>query len=310
MSHRVRSFAWALLGGVLCLVGPDLVWGALADADAYSQVASTSGAPLHGADVGGNRTDPAGQAAIPAADQGQEGRSVVETSPPSATGAIREQVKEPVPAAHRGEVSGEIVSGLRQAIHRVRPWLDRWGYGAVAFAVGIEGFGIPAPGQTLLIAAAVESAAHPKLRIGWVLVAAFAAAVFGNSVGYWIGRWGGRAWVHRFPGAAAHLHRVEAGFERWGPWLILFARFVEGARQLNGIAAGVLEMPWWRFTLLNCLGAALWVGAWGLGAYYLDAHRHGLLAFLHGLNPWTAVLAAVSAVAFLILYWRRSSSGR
>jgi membrane protein DedA with SNARE-associated domain len=98
---------------------------------------------------------------------------------------------------------------------------------------------------------------------------------------------------------------VERGFSRYGGGLIVIARFVDGLRQLNGIAAGILGMPWWTFTIYNVLGAALWVGCWGLGIYYLDEHWSAILGFIRQANPWVAG-AAFGGVLVLIAYgWYR-----
>ena len=211
----------------------------------------------------------------------------------------------PVGAAPTETLGQRVTQDVKQDIARVQPWLDRYGYGAVALAVGVEGAGIPAPGETLLIAAAADAVTSPRLHIGWLLLATFAAAALGNTLGYLIGRWGGRALLRRLRIDERHLQRVETAFARWGGWVIAFARFFDGPRQLNGIAAGILGMPWQRFTLFNLLGAALWVGFWGIGVYYLDEHLSDIVALIHRVNPWmaAATLAVVGVLALFI--WRR-----
>ena len=134
--------------------------------------------------------------------------------------------------------------------------------------MGIEGFGIPAPGQTILEAGArgVRLGGLPDSRIGWILLVAFLAASLGNTIGLpGLGASAAAALLRRLRIDKSHLDKVERGFDRYGGWLIAFAGFFDGPRQLNGIAAGILEMPWLHFTLYNLLGAALWVcfGAWG-----------------------------------------------
>lgn len=197
-----------------------------------------------------------------------------------------------------------VTQEIKHEIAEVQPWLDRYGYGAVALAVGLEGVGIPTPGQTLLMAAAADAATTHKLQIGWLLAAAFLAATVGNTLGYLIGRWGGRALLRRLRVSDRHLERVEAGFARWGGWLIVLARFFDGPRQLNGIAAGILEMPWPRFALFNALGAALWTGTWALGIFYLDENLHGILVVIRQLNPWVLGATLVVTAGLIILFWR------
>jgi membrane protein DedA with SNARE-associated domain len=149
------------------------------------------------------------------------------------------------------------------------PLLDHYGYAAVGVLIFVENFGVPAPGETILIAAAVYAGAG-RLNIVTVSVIAVAAAVAGDNVGYLIGRTGGRVVVHRWGRymllTPERFQRAEDFFVRHGAKVVTVARFIEGLRQANGIIAGTTGMPWPRFLAFNALGAVLWVGLWaGLG---------------------------------------------
>ena len=203
-----------------------------------------------------------------------------------------------------------LLRGIEDGVARARPWLERYGYGAVIVAVGVEGFGIPAPGQTVMEAAsAASTSATGRLRIGWVLLSAFVATVVGTSLGYLIGRSGGRGLLRRLPLDPRRLERIEDQFRRYGGWLILFARFLDGPRQLNGIAAGSLGMPWVRFTLFNVIGAAMWVSFWGLGVYYLDLHLDQVVGLIRRINPWAAA-ATLAGLGILVLMALRGNARR
>ena len=127
---------------------------------------------------------------------------------------------------------------------RTQPLLERYGYGVVAAAVLAEGLGIPTPGQTLLMAGALD-AAKGRINITWLLFLVAASATIGNSIGYAIGRWGGRAVLNKLKVNTTRQQRLEDIFKRRGSVLIIFARFLDGLRQFNGIIAGVMRMPWW-----------------------------------------------------------------
>lgn len=188
------------------------------------------------------------------------------------------------------QLGHRMLKDIEAGVARVEPWLERYGYGAILVAVGVEGFGIPTPGQTILEAGSAASTSHVgRLQIGWVLLAAFVAAFIGTTLGYLIGRWGGRGLLGRLRIDPRHLARIEGQFDRYGGGLILFARFFDGPRQLIGISAGMMGMPWLRFSLFNLAGAALWVCFWGLGVYYLDLHLDKLVAVIRRINPWVAV---------------------
>jgi membrane protein DedA with SNARE-associated domain len=227
------------------------------------------------------------------------GRPTTQQAGAASPAVLRESAH---PLEHR------LLRDIEDGVARVEPWLQRYGYGAVFVAVGVEGFGIPAPGQTILEAgSAVSASANARLRIGWILLAAFLAASLGNTLGYWIGRSGGRSlllWLRIDP---RRLDKIEDQFARHGGWFILFARFFDGPRQLNGIAAGVLEMPWDRFTLYNLLGAAFWVCFWGFGVYYLDLHLDRVVALIRRINPGVAVVTLTGLAVLAALIWRRSS---
>src|SRR5689334_3071523 len=160
-------------------------------------------------------------------------------------------------------------------LHGVAPLLDRWGYSAVAAVIGVESFGVPAPGQTLMVAAAIYAGAG-RLNVFVVGLIAFVAAVMGDNVGYWIGIRGGRALVHRWGKyvlvTPERLDRAEKFFARRGNRIVLVARFIDGLRQFNGVIAGIMEMPWRTFLLYNAVGAALWVGWWTTVAYVFGTH--------------------------------------
>lgn len=192
---------------------------------------------------------------------------------------------------------------LEAAVGKMQPLVERYGYAGVAGAVSLEGFGIPAPGQSLLMAGALESArGHMHLML--LLPIAVLAAVLGNSLGYLIGRRGGRPLLRRLGVNEAREAKLSGLFERYGGGFILMARFLDGPRQLNGIVAGTLAMPWWLFTVFNVAGAVLWVGLWGLGTFYLSEHLHAIHDVLRRINPWVAGVVLVAAIAVVVYLFR------
>ena len=186
----------------------------------------------------------------------------------------------------------------------MQPLLDRYGYGAAVAAVMAEGMGIPTPGQTLLMAGALE-AAEGRMNIVLLLFLATLAATVGNSVGYAIGRWGGRVVLEKLKVNPQRQQYLEDLFKRRGGVVILLARFLDGLRQLNGIVAGVLKMPWWTFTVYNVAGAILWTCAWGLATYYLGRDIHVIAAFF--LRHRRLLLAlGITAFVAMVVYLLRS----
>ncbi|MFI9330128.1 DedA family protein [Kitasatospora sp. NPDC052868] len=206
---------------------------------------------------------------------------------------------------------------LPGALAALAPLLDHYGYPALALFVLLDNCGIPAPGQTMLVLAAVY-AGTGHLSLAAVVAIAFGAAVLGNSLGYLIGSTGGRAFVHRWGRyvllTPARMERADGFFARHGGKVVTVARFVDGLRQTNGIIAGTTEMPWRRFQPFNLLGAALWVGVWStfgylaganIGTVYRTAIRYQLWLLI-GLGA----LCAALAVRQLLRHRRRNGTGR
>jgi membrane protein DedA with SNARE-associated domain len=192
--------------------------------------------------------------------------------------------------------------------------LEHYGLWAILLLVLVEDFGIPVPGETVLIAGAVF-AGSGQLNVVAVGVVGFVAAVAGDNTGYAIGRFGGRALVERWGRyvflTAERLDKAQVFFDRHGGKIITIARFVEGLRQANGIIAGITEMHWLRFLAFNALGAALWVGTWVSVGYFAGEHITAIYDNVTKYSLYAAIAAVVliaAAVAFRVLRKRRSSA--
>ncbi len=191
------------------------------------------------------------------------------------------------------------------------PYLDHYGYAAIFALVMVESFGIPAPGESVIIAGAFL-AARGQMNIVVILMVAWTAAVIGDNIGFAIGHFGGRHLIARqgrYIGIKEHhLAKVEHFFQRYGGLIVVFARFVEVLRQLNGVVAGTMGMPWWRFLTYNAIGAALWVGIWGTGIYFLGRHMEGVLDVLSRIEPYL-IGAGVMALIIGAVYILRRAKG-
>lgn len=109
----------------------------------------------------------------------------------------------------------------------------------------LETLGMPVPGETV-VAFAAGMAVDGQLNIYAVAVVIFAAAVCGDNIGYLIGRKLGRSVVLSYGGRVGitdeRLQKIEAMLDQYGAFMIIGARFVAIARQLNGITAGTAKM--------------------------------------------------------------------
>ncbi|MEU2356406.1 DedA family protein [Streptomyces misionensis] len=183
------------------------------------------------------------------------------------------------------------------------PLLAHYGYWAVGAVILVEDFGVPAPGETILLAAGVYAGAG-ELDVVKVALIAFAAAVVGDNIGYLIGHYGGRAFVHRWGRyvflTPKRFATAEEFFHRHGGKIVTVARFVEGLRQVNGIIAGTSGMHWRRFLVFNALGAALWVGLWTSLAYLAGSHITEVYDEIKRYEIYVLVALAVLVVALVV----------
>lgn len=198
--------------------------------------------------------------------------------------------------------------------HALHQYITDYGYLAVFVGIFFEDFGLPVPGETILVTAAAV-AGRQALNI-WVLAGiAWLAAVLGDNIGFLIGHTGGHVLLARYGRrigiTAERLAKVERFVAHYGAPVIVIARFVVLARQLNGIAAGSLGMHWLRFLIFNCIGAALWVGFWSTLAYWLGKKIFALIAEFRGFEP-LAITGACIAVVLVAGYfwWRARQTGK
>jgi membrane protein DedA with SNARE-associated domain len=194
--------------------------------------------------------------------------------------------------------------------------LNHYGYWAVLLLVLIEDFGIPVPGETILIAAAIFAGAG-RLNVVAVGIVGFVAAVVGDNIGFAIGHFGGRALALRWGKyiflTEERLDRAEVFFNRHGGKIIVVARFIEGLRQANGIIAGISGMHWRRFLFFNAIGAALWVGTWVTIGYTAGNHINTIYHYITTYSYYALIAVVVLVVAFIIrhvLRRRRRSAQR
>ncbi|MFI6071579.1 DedA family protein [Actinoplanes sp. NPDC051343] len=191
--------------------------------------------------------------------------------------------------------------------------VSRFGYLGVSGIVFIESFGVPAPGETSIIAGSVL-AGSGRLNIFVVALVAFLAAVGGDSIGYLIGRTGGRSLLLRFGRYVGlnerRLARVEKFMARRGAAMVVVARFIEGLRQLNGVVAGVTRMPFLKFLICNAIGAALWVGVWSSAGYFAGNHLDAIEGAFHRYSNVALAAIVVLVAAYIWHHVRRRRAHR
>ncbi|WP_328507631.1 DedA family protein [Streptomyces sp. NBC_00391] len=175
-------------------------------------------------------------------------------------------------------------------------------YLLVGLVIGLESLGIPLPGEIILVSSALLASQHGEIDPFVLGACATAGAIIGDSIGYAIGRKGGRPLLaklnRRFPKhfSESNIAVAERSFDRWGMWAVFFGRFIALLRIFAGPLAGVLQMPYWRFLVANVLGGILWAGGTTAVIYYVGVVAEAWLKRFSWLGLVLAVLIGVGSM--------------
>ncbi len=187
--------------------------------------------------------------------------------------------------------------------HDVTHLLATYGYWAMVLFVAIESIGIPFPGETMLLAAAIYAGTTHRLAIPLVIGAAAAGAILGDNVGFWVGREGGyrllRVYGRRIGIDERTMKLGQYLFKKHGGKVVFFGRFVAVLRALAAFLAGTNRMPWPRFLVFNAAGGIVWALLYGLGGYALGDNVHRVEGRVGLVLIALAALALVAAAVFV-----------
>jgi membrane protein DedA with SNARE-associated domain len=180
------------------------------------------------------------------------------------------------------------------------PAFDHYGHWVIFLVVMLESMGVPMPGETALVTAAVYAGSTQRLDIETVILAAAAGAIIGDNIGYSVGRRFGLPLLVRH-GHYVHLtsKRLKLGqylFLRYGGAIVFFGRFIAFLRTFAALLAGVNRYPWKGFLFFNAVGGIVWAVVFGVGGYYFgDAIEH--------FSRPVAIAAAVAAAIGFVGFW-------
>jgi membrane-associated protein len=173
--------------------------------------------------------------------------------------------------------------------------------------IAMESAGVPLPGETALIAAAIL-AERGHYSIVWVIVVAAAAAIIGDNLGYGLGRFGGRKLLERWGPLRRYAERAlppgERFFLKHGGKTVFLGRFVAVLRITSAWLAGITHMPWWRFILWNAAGGIVWAVGVSLLAFYFGKAAADALA-RYGFGGAAVVIVVVGLVFFGMRWWHK-----
>jgi membrane protein DedA with SNARE-associated domain len=193
--------------------------------------------------------------------------------------------------------------------HTLHDLLQNYGYAAVFLFVMIESLGIPFPGETMVIVAALYAGATHNLSVWLVWPIAAAGAIVGDNIGFGIGHWGGYRLLRRY-GSKVRLNeaKLKVGrliFDRYGGKVVFFGRFVSILRTYAAFLAGTMQMPYLRFLFFNASGGIVWSAIYAISFYYVGS---ALDKARGPVDYGLGALAAVVVVAFIL--WLRRNEKR
>jgi membrane protein DedA with SNARE-associated domain len=157
--------------------------------------------------------------------------------------------------------------------------------------IGLESLGVPSPGETALVLAAVL-ASQGKLNIVLVIAIAAASAIIGDNIGFLLGRHFGRDVLEaRGPLHARRVKVIAIGdrfFQKHGAKTVFIGRWIALIRFATAWLAGINGMPMRTFLAWNAIGGITWAITYGLAGYY-------------GGDTVTHIFASAGVVAAVVL---------
>lgn len=183
--------------------------------------------------------------------------------------------------------------------------LQHYGYGLVGGVICLEAMGLPFPGESMIIGAAIYAATTSKLDIWFVVLAASTGAILGDNFGYLIGRSAGLKLLERY-GRRVGLteKRLTLGrylFQLHGGKVVFTGRFIAILRTFVALLAGAAHMEWKSFLFYNAVGGIAWSALYGFGAYALGESARNVSG---PLGIGLGVVAAVVLVVAIVLLRR------
>ena len=183
--------------------------------------------------------------------------------------------------------------------------IHTYGLWVLFTAVMLESRGVPLPGETVVVTAAIYAGSTHHMSVTLVVLVAATAAIIGDNIGYLIGRSIGIRLLARY-GKYVRLNepRLKVGqylFLEHGGKIVFFGRFVAILRTYAAFLAGANRMNWPYFLTMNALGGICWAIMFGGGAYLFGEQ----VKRVAGLISLLLLIAAIGLIAVGVLFFRR-----
>ena len=179
-------------------------------------------------------------------------------------------------------------------------------YLSVFLLITLENLGLPLPGETVLVGAAIYAGQTHQLDLIFIILAAASGGALGGTIGFWLGRIFGPMLTDKY-GKLIGLtpRRIILGeylFKKWGGLIIFLGRFVALLRVLAAILAGLNHFDPLRFFIFNAAGALLWSMIFGCGGYFFGSAIHQIA----GPIGWIILISVIIGGFFIFRYLKQN----
>ncbi len=173
----------------------------------------------------------------------------------------------------------------------------------VGLIIALESMGLPLPGETTLVLAAIYAGTTGNLEINLVVSAATVGAILGDNAGYWLGHHLGFPLMVKY-GRYIHLTEVRIKLGQYlfmchGGKVVFYGRFVTLLRILAAFLAGTNRMSFYKFLFFNATGAIVWASIFGFGGYFIGDRVHQLFGPIGIVTLLAVLCAAIFGGAFV-----------
>ncbi|MEO0539639.1 MAG: DedA family protein [Cyanobacteria bacterium P01_A01_bin.105] len=204
--------------------------------------------------------------------------------------------------------SAEFFSSGLFSLENLQSLARTYGYWAVFLGIMLESTGLPIPGETMTLVGGFL-AGSDELVYRWVLGSAIAGAAVGDSLGYWVGFFGGWPLMLRlsqlFNIEEDNVLKLREQFSQNAGKAVVLGRFVALLRIFAGPLAGIAQMPYWKFLLCNLLGATLW-GTTMVTLAYGVGHLIPLATLVQWVAQFTVATLAIVIGWITLQLWKNT----
>ncbi|OGA46910.1 MAG: hypothetical protein A3F74_03740 [Betaproteobacteria bacterium RIFCSPLOWO2_12_FULL_62_58] len=195
---------------------------------------------------------------------------------------------------------------VNEIVDLIYSLFSRFGYATVFLGVMLDNAGFPIPGELVLLITG-SLVANQEFSFAAAVVVAAAGALLSDSGWYFAGRLGSKRLIRLYCrvsfGSTACLAKTERNLARFGPFSLVYARFIPGFRTFAAPMAGMSGVPYRWFALYDGIGALLWatLGIWTGSVFareltlIVDRFKDVQLIF--------GYLAATGLLLFVLVKW-------